>query len=179
MELPYALDFDLNNIPLPEGYLKADEAAVKMYSNLDVFKTDKKKAGLFWQGNKRIFKNRPVKFDIIKRLAENKNVNFYSFQIGFNLEETDNFFDLAKHIKDYSDTAALLKNIDVLITIDSSIAHMAGALGVKTYLMLPKTAEWRWFYDEESTPWYKSVTIFKQKKSADWEDVINRINDAL
>lgn len=179
MELPYALNLDFNNIPMPEGYLKANEDAVKMYSKLDVFKTDKKKAGLFWQGNKRIFKNRSVKFDIIKRLAENKNVNFYSFQIGFNLEETDNFFDLTKHIKDYSDTAALLKNIDVLITIDSSIAHMAGALGVKTYLMLPKTAEWRWFNDEKNTPWYKSVTIFKQNNSADWENVIKRINEAL
>ncbi len=179
MDILLALNVDLYNIPLSKGYLKANEAAVKMFSSLPIFQNDKKKIGLYWQGNKNIFKNRSVNFDTIKQLTENKNLNFYSFQLGFNLEETDNLFDLSPHIKDYSDTAALLKNIDTLITIDSSIVHVAGALGVKTYLLLPKTAEWRWFYDEKTTPWYDSVTIFKQKESNNWVEVLDRVKKAL
>ena len=73
----------------------------------------------------------------------------------------------------------MLKALDVLVTIDSSIAHMAGALGVKTYLLLPHTAEWRWFNDNETTPWYKSITIFKQKSPNDWDEVIERVKCKL
>ena len=77
------------------------------------------------------------------------------------------------------DTAALLKNIDVLITIDSSIAHLAGAIGVKTILMLPYDTEWRWFNDTDTTPWYDSVKIFKQDINSSWCDVVSRIMDYL
>ena len=70
-------------------------------------------------------------------------------------------------------------SVDVLVTIDSSIAHMAGALGVKSFLLLPYTAEWRWFNDNYSTPWYKSVRIFKQSSSLSWDDVINQVKDVL
>lgn len=179
MDIQLALDFDFSNIPCSEGYLKINEDLVNMFSKLPIFKSRKKKIGLYWQGNRRIFKNRSIKFDILNRLTQNKKYNFYSFQIDENIEETENLFDLSKHIKDYSDTAALLKNIDIMITIDSSIAHMSGALGVKTFLLLPKTAEWRWFNDEETTPWYDSVTIFKQNKSADWDEVIDRVSSVL
>ena len=86
---------------------------------------------------------------------------------------------ISKHIKNYADTASLLKNLDVLITIDSSIVHMAGALGVKTYLLLPFTAEWRWFDDNCSTPWYDSVKIFKQNIPNDWEEVISRVKNEI
>ena len=67
----------------------------------------------------------------------------------------------------------------MLITIDSSIAHMAGALGVKTYLLLPHTPEWRWFKDDKNTPWYNSVKIFKQKEPSGWSDVIARVRCEL
>ena len=85
----------------------------------------------------------------------------------------------AKAISNYKDTAQLLKGIDILVTIDSSIVHMAGALGVKTFLLLPYTAEWRWFNDNYSTPWYQSVRIFKQSSSSSWDEVINQVKDAL
>ena len=179
MDIQLALGMDFDNIPSSKGYLKVNEDLIKMFSKLPVFNTEKKKIGLFWQGNKRIFKNRSINFEIIKKFTENKNYNFYSFKIDEKIEETDNFYDLSEHIKDYSETAALLKNIDILVTIDSSIAHMAGAIGVKTYLLLPKTAEWRWFNDEKATPWYDSVTIFKQKECANWEEVLNRVEKAL
>ena len=87
--------------------------------------------------------------------------------------------DLAPYIKDYFDTAGFLKNIDLLITIDSSIANLAGAMGVKTFLLLPYRTDWRWFYDTETTSWYDSVKIFKQKIPFCWDEVIERVKHEL
>ena len=69
--------------------------------------------------------------------------------------------------------------MDLLITVDSSIVHMAGAIGKRTYLILPCTAEWRWFKDEKNTLWYNSVELFRQKNSNDAGGVIDRIKDKI
>ena len=170
MNLPFALDIDFDNIPLSNSYLEATSAQLE---------SDKIKVGVFYQGNKRVFKNRSIPFEKINELTALKNIQIFSFQIEDNEKETENIINLKNRIKDYSDTASLLKSIDILVTIDSSIAHMAGALGVKTYLLLPYTAEWRWFDDNEFTPWYKSITIFKQKSPNDWDEVIERVKCKL
>jgi hypothetical protein len=170
MNLPYVLDMDFDNIPLSEGYLKAVASSIS---------SDKLKVGIFYQGNKRVFKNRSVPFEKIKKLSELSNIELYSFQLENSENENAKIINLSDKISDYKDTAQLLKSIDVLVTIDSSIVHMAGALGVKTFLLLPYTAEWRWFNDNYSTPWYKSVRIFKQSSASSWDEVINQVKDAL
>ena len=170
MNLPYALNLDFDNIPLSNSYLEANSIDLK---------SNKLKVGIFYQGNKRVFKNRSIDFAKINKLSDLNNIQLFSFQLENNESETNNIINLKNNIKDYSDTASLLKALDVLVTIDSSIAHMAGALGVKTYLLLPHTAEWRWFNDNETTPWYKSITIFKQKSPNDWDEVIERVKCKL
>ena len=89
--------------------------------------------------------------------------------------------NLAKYFKDFENTAQALKAMDILVTVDTSVAHMAGALGVKTYLMLPYTTDWRWFEDTKTTPWYDSVEIFKQTDPINWvepiEDIICRLKE--
>ena len=177
MDLPYALNLDFNNIPYSDGYLNSNNE--DKFDKIPEFQNNNKKVGLFWQGNKRIFKNRSIPFEIILKLLEHKDISFYSFQKDEEISGYDNLFNLNKYINDYSDTAGLLKNIDLLITIDSSIVHMAGALGIKTYLLLPYTAEWRWFDDKEVTPWYKSIKIFRQKNISDWIEVIDRVDKTL
>ena len=69
--------------------------------------------------------------------------------------------------------------MDIVISADSAVAHLAGALGKKTYLMLPYSADWRWFNDTKTTPWYDSVEIFKQQKEGDWAPVIQEIKQNL
>ncbi len=178
------LNIDLHKL---EGtpYLSIDENIVKEKSKLEVFNTNKKKVGIYWQGNPTVLLNRSVKLEKFLPLFDIKDIQFYSFQISKidsdseNLKKELPLIDLSKYIKTYYDTAALLKNIDVLITIDSSIAHLAGALGVKTYMLLSYATEWRWFYDTKTTPWYNSVEIFKQKKSCDWEEVFKRVKNGL
>ena len=87
--------------------------------------------------------------------------------------------NLAKDFKSFSDTASALKAMDVVVTVDTSVAHLAGALGVKTYLLLPYASDWRWFGDTKTTPWYKSVEIFKQQDRISWEYEIDSIVNIL
>ncbi len=179
MNIPLVLNMDFDSIPSKSGYIKPNQEKTEKFSQLEIFNTPKKKVGIFYRGNKKIFKNREMDYEYIKKITDINDCVFYSFQIDA-VTEDENVVSLKSYIKDYDDTASLLKNMDVLVTIDSSIAHMAGSLGVKTFLLLPKTAEWRWFNDTENTPWYKSVKIFKQKDSGDWsypvENVIKELN---
>ena len=83
--------------------------------------------------------------------------------------------NLACNFRDFTDTAAALKSMDAVVTVDTCILHLAGALGVKAYLLLPYSSDWRWFDDKKTTPWYKNVEIFKQKNPISWEEEINDI----
>ncbi len=179
----YHINTDFHDIKKSGGYLKVSSEVIKEKAKIDIMKTDKIKAGLFWQGNPSILYNRSLEVSKFKQLAELKNIQLYSFQVTDTGVDSDkimkelNIIDLKPYIKNFTDTGGFLKNIDVLITIDSAIANFAGALGVKTFLLLPYFPEWRWFYDTEKTPWYDSVRIFKQKKPNDWDEVISRVKN--
>ena len=86
---------------------------------------------------------------------------------------------IVTRFKNFTDTAKALKAMDVLVTVDTSVAHLAGALGVKTYLLLPYATDWRWFSDTKKTLWYDSIEIFKQDDSISWENPINSIVEKL
>src|SRR5262245_62176674 len=77
------------------------------------------------------------------------------------------------------DTAAILTNLDLLITSDSAIAHLAGAMGIPVWVMLPTPADWRWLYDREDSPWYPTMRLFRQPAAGRWEDVFDRVSTAL
>ncbi len=176
---------DLKNIPYSSKYISVDENLIKEKDSYAFLNTKKKKVGIYWLGNPVIMPQRSIKPNKLKPLFDIEEIQIYSFQIG-NLDyESENmakelsFIDLAPYIKDYADTAAFLKKIDILVTIDTSIANLAGAMGIKTFLMLPFESEWRWFHDTKTTPWYDSVKIFKQKTPFDWEEVVERIKNEL
>ena len=96
-------------------------------------------------------------------------------------ERYPQMINLAKDFKDFESTAKAMKNMDIIISVDTSVAHLAGALGVKTYLLLPYSNDWRWFDDTKTTPWYNSVEIFKQTDPISWEkpieDIICRLKE--
>ena len=83
--------------------------------------------------------------------------------------------DLAPILTDFAETAALLKQLDLLITIDSAVAHLAGALGVRTFLLLRRVSDWRWFDERKDSPWYPSMTLFRQKTLDVWDDVVEEM----
>ena len=109
-------------------------------------------------------------------------VMFYSIQKDEAHKEIEKYpfvVDMYNQIKTFEDTAAILKNCDLLISIDSSPVHMAGALNVPTYVMLPYSNEWRWFVDDKRSIWYDSVEIFRQDNEGNFESVINKILERL
>lgn len=176
MELHYLLDMDFEHIPFSKGYLKVCNEKIDKYSQH--FQTEKQKIGLFWQGNPKVFANRSIKLKELEQILSLENTEFYSFQKEDEhnqIKEYPQITDIGKTFKNFEDTAAALMNVDILITIDSAIAHLAGALGVKTYLLLPYSSEWRWFEDTKTTPWYESVRIFKQKEPWNWSQVLEEI----
>ena len=146
-DLAYALDIDFDHIPTPEGYLKAGKKELT---------SDKLKVGLCWEAGGagiRTMINRTVNIKFLEPIINMEEIQPYSFQV----------------------EAEALNGIDLLITVDTSVAHLAGALGVKTWLLLPYSTDWRWFDDDKTTPWYDSVEIFKQVNPISWEEPIKEI----
>lgn len=181
MELHYNLGMDFEHIPAFESYLCAPEERISFFKER-YFDTDRRKIGLFWQGNPKVFKNRAIPLKKLEPLFGHDDIEFYSLEKGDSLNQIEDFpkiVNLEPELNSFSDTAGALMNLDLLITIDTGIAHLAGALGVKTYLLLPYSSEWRWFSDTEKTPWYPNFTLFKQEKEGDWEEVVKRIDKAL
>ncbi|MEI7474855.1 MAG: tetratricopeptide repeat protein [bacterium] len=184
MSLPLVLNTTPDNIPDSEGYLKADKHKVSEYKEA-YFNNDNFKVGIFWQGNPRTMKKRAAKLSNFMALANIPNVKLYSLQKGYGLEQLENLtknFDivnLGKNFNDYSYTAAAIENLDLVITIDSSIAHLAGALGKPTWIMLNTNYEWRWLLNKDDSPWYKSVRLFKHRKMDDWNELFLRVATEL
>lgn len=177
----YYTGMNFYNIPDSKGYLKVPKEEIDKKSELDILKTDKKKIGIFWQGNPTTLMNRSIKLKLLEPLIDIYNTQLYSFQLtdvdfeSAELKKKLPIIDLAPYINNYTDTAAFLMNLDVLVTIDTSIAHLAGALGVKTILLLPYDSEWRWFDEDEKTSWYDSVLLFRQKEPDNWQEVVSRV----
>lgn len=183
IELPLLFNKDFEHIPENSGYLKAEPEHIKKWERL--FPHDKLNIGIFFRGNagnKRTLHNRNVDFSLLKPILDIKGARCFSLQPENQYSKEfagQNITDLSDKISNFSDTAAIIKCLDIVITIDSSVAHLAGALGKKTTLMLPWSADWRWFDDTKITPWYSSVEIFRQKTEGDWPPVINEIKNTL
>ena len=77
------------------------------------------------------------------------------------------------------DTAAIVKNLDLVVTVDTAVAHLAGALGTPVWLALPFVPDWRWLLEREDSPWYPTARLFRQTKRGNWQDVFRRIADAV
>ncbi len=176
MYLNYHLGLDFDNIPFSKGYLKAEKSAD------ECFNTECKKIGLFWQGNYDGYENRAIKLKELSPLLNIPECKFYGFvkdDREYQIKEFSQIIDIGKNLGDFYDTAEKLLNLDLFITIDTAAANLAGALGVKTYLMLPYASEWRWFDETKTTQWYDSVTIFKQKEHWQWRSVVEEIQNEI
>ncbi|RJQ56857.1 MAG: hypothetical protein C4526_00745 [Nitrospiraceae bacterium] len=111
------------------------------------------------------------------------NVKVYSLQKGHGIEQLNDLPDdieivnLGETFNDFSDTAAAIENLDMMITVDTAIGHLSGALGKKTWILLPSHAEWRWHLDMDYSPWYEDVRLFRHKETGkkDWEEMMERV----
>lgn len=165
------------NATKDKGYDQSSEASAQEEGQANF------KIGICWKGN---YIHGPEKFmplSYFAQLAHIPGVSLYSLQKMHGLDQLESLenkdiiktFDDTFDIIPFLDTAALMKNLDLVITVDTSIAHLAGALGVPVWVILPVNSDWRWMQERIDTPWYKSMRLFRQKNAHDWENVIQEI----
>ena len=174
LSLPYLLNLKGDDVFTGhKGYIKPNLEKVIEYEK-KYFHTDKLKIGIKWQGNTYYDKDRVISTESFYPLIEVPNTQFYSFQTEEGSEEvkklTDkyNVVDLGKELRDFAVTSAMLSNLDLVICNDTSLAHLAGALNIPCYILLPYEVNWRWHTDLSKCDWYDSVKLFRQKSVGDW-----------
>ena len=140
------------------------------------------RVGIVWAGSP-IHPNDQFRSATVPSLAplfDVPGVTWYSLQIGrWDEPRPSRAIDLAPRIKDCADTAALLAQMDLLITVDTSISHLAGALGIPTWVLLPHRIDWRWSPGEGISDWYPSIRIFRQPSPGDWLGLASIVRDRL
>jgi Flp pilus assembly protein TadD len=178
MDLPQALGTTLGTIPNRVPYLHPDPALVQSWRD-KLANQPGIKIGLAWAGRPTHANNANRSIDIAKfaPLAGVSNITFYSVQVGPGSEHVarTDLIDFTPQIKDLSDSAALLANLDLIITVDSAVAHLAGAIAKPVWIMLPFAPDWRWLLRRSDSPWYPTAKLFRQPKPGDWNSVIASI----
>jgi len=194
MSLPLIFETTYKTIPQNIPYLFANQKLTKQWEK--ILSEDKNfKIGLCWQSgpNPNLESNplsrRSVPLEIFSDIADIENITFYSLQrfegadqiystpAGFYVRTFGENFDTKNG--SFMDTAAIMKNLDLVISVDTAVAHLAGALGINTWIILPCVAEWRWMQAIEHSPWYPTVKLFRQRKPQDYSYVIQKIKSEV
>jgi tetratricopeptide (TPR) repeat protein len=193
LSLPLAMATPLDIIPSATPYLAAPEAERRAWRER-LGPHDKPRIGLVWAGNprkelpgaNRIDNERSIAFDRLAPLFQIAACAFYSLQKGDDAVRQlrvsswrHAVLDWTDDLQDFSDTAALLENLDLIISVDTSVAHLAGALGKPFWLLNRYNSCWRWLADREDSPWYPSARQFRQDATREWAPVILRVAAAL
>ncbi len=181
MSLPRAMKLKLDDLPGAMPYLSADEQRVEHW-RARLQDLPRPLVALVWAGSDTHSNdaNRSMTLSTLAPLADS-NVSFISVQKGTRAAEADHppagmrLTNLSNEITDFDDTAAILSVCDLLISVDSSPVHLAGALNRPAWLMLPFVPDWRWLLDRDDSPWYPNTKLFRQSTRGDWSDVIARM----
>jgi tetratricopeptide (TPR) repeat protein len=183
MSLAHRFKTTLEDIPKRTPYIDVTERTPYIFEK-NQRKQKKIKIGLVWAGRKshKNNKNRSIPLNYCVPFFQNQNIHFYSLQVDGATEckkHSSHIIDLSAYLTDFVATGAILKNLDLVITVDTALAHLAGALGVKCWIMLPFAPDWRWQLDKHYTPWYSSVRLFRQQERNDWKSVVDQITSSL
>ena len=187
LSLPRLLKLQYETFPTFKPYLRArgfelDEWRRKLKSLTPEKNRKKKRVGIVWAGNPKhpADGERSMSWEQFRPIVDQNKSKFQFFNLMLDSETGHPaVIDLGSHLKDFAVTAAIVSNLDLVIAVDTSIVHLAGALGKRVWTLLAHTADWRWVVGEERTKWYPSMTLFWQKKDGAWEDVIGEVNETL
>ena len=181
MSLPRILDTTLETIPANIPYL-APPAECKFALSSDA----KLKVGIVWAGSPKRRKNhqRSCNLSDFMQLLDVPEIAVYSLQK--NLSETDRTLlhqhlvpDLSLHLDDFADTASAISQLDLVISVDTSVAHLAGALGKSVWVLLSFAPDWRWLLNRDDNPWYPTARLFRQSQPDNWQELFDRVKAAL
>jgi hypothetical protein len=184
--LPLAFGTRLDTIPSATSYLPLPaESRVRAWQDR-LGAHDRLRIGLVWSGNPEHGNdhNRSLPLRAMARILD-VDATFVSLQKDprpadrITLRERTEIVDWTAHLTDFTETAALVRCLDLVITVDTSVAHLAGALGRPTWILLPYTPDWRWLLDRDDSPWYPTMRLFRQTETRDYGDVLDRVRVEL
>ena len=183
LSLPFKCSTTLKNIPFNKKYIFPKEDKVIKWKK--IFKNDFLNIGINWQASNisDLDKGRSTKLKYFYDISLLNKVKLFSLQKFNGLEQIKenigriklNIIDSFDEEAPFVDTAAIIENLDLVITCDTSIAHLSGAIGKKTFLLLQENSEWRWLRDIDYSPWYSSIKIYRQKNQGDWSNVFDEV----
>jgi tetratricopeptide (TPR) repeat protein len=185
LSLPLAFDTQLHSIPSKIPYLRPPTAKLEEWTRR-LEKMQGCRVGLVWAGNAAHHRDqiRSIDFSILAPLLKT-GARFVSLQKDVRAKDAgmlnarpdiDQYPDT---LVDFSDTAALISNLDLVISVDTSVVHLAGALGRPVWVLLPYLPDWRWLLDRDTSPWYPTARLFRQDDRRNWESVITCVREAL
>lgn len=183
MSLPHIFGTSLDTVPADVPYLAPDEELAEKWATR-LGRDESLKVGLAWRGSPSHpnDKNRSCDPSIFLPLLGRPGVRFFSLQKGVYADDLplpEGIEDVTDGFGDFSDTAACVSNLDLVISVDTAIIHLAGALARPVWVMLPMSSDWRWMLDRDDTPWYPTLRLFWQSRWNDWEEVVGRIKESL
>ena len=189
LSLPRIFCTTPENVPNTVPYLKAEQARVKAWGACLAADAGYK-IGIVWRGNPVYSsdRRRSVHLENFQPIGQLTHVRFYSLQKEDVSEEIDsncnrfqvkNFGSELDKDGAFLDTAAIMKSLDLVISVDSSSAHLAGALGVPVWMALAYSADWRWMLNREDSPWYPTMRLFRQSSMNGWDEVFERMAGEL
>ena len=184
--LPRIFGTTLDNIPAEVPYLQADVQSAERW-RAELAAVPGCKVGIAWQGSRthRRDRGRSIPLALFAPLAELPGVRLYSLQKNFGQEQiaqvsfADRIVDLSPRLETFDDTAAVVQNLDLVIACDTSVVHLAGALGKPVWTAVAVVPDWRWLLDRDDTPWYPTMRLFRQARRGDWQEVFERIAEQL
>jgi tetratricopeptide (TPR) repeat protein len=185
MSLPLAFGTRLDTIPAAPGYLRTDPALVEAWASVLPART-RPRIGLAWSGNAAYVSDskRSLPLQQLEPMLSFP-ADWYVLQKDVRPEDLDTLkrlpqvINLGDALGDFANTAALMDHLDLIISVDTSIGHLAGALGKPVWTLLSHIADWRWMLDRDDSPWYPSARLFRQPARGDWATVIERVHKAL
>ncbi len=186
MSLPKNFKSNRDSIPNKTPYLEAPKKAYqKIVPRINTSK-DRFNIGIVWAGNIKNTNdyNRSCKLEHFELLDNVKGVQLYSIQKGAAVQDLrersfSNIIDLDDLISDFGDTAAIINQLDLIITVDTAVAHLAGALDKPVWTLIPFYPDWRWMLDREDSPWYPSMRLFRQSSPGNWKVVFQKVRSEL
>jgi Tfp pilus assembly protein PilF len=191
LSLPRVLNANYADIPADIPYLKADKKLIQIWNghinSCNINNDNSLKVGIVWAGHPSHTNdnNRSVLLSTFSTLKNIEGVKLFSLQKDKYKKWTDidpdQIFeqDLGEQISDFADTAAMIENLDLVISVDTAIVHLAGALGKNVWTLLPFSPDWRWMINREDSPWYPTMKLFRQSVPGSWEPVFENVKAHL
>ncbi|RXH57217.1 tetratricopeptide repeat protein [Granulicella sibirica] len=185
MSVPSILHPDCGNPPAGAPYVSANHETANQWSRR--MQGNKPRVGLVWSGNPKHSRDRlrSISLSRFEDLLHLSDITFYSLQKGpaaaelAELSQDRRPIDLEHDLRDFTDTAAVIANLNLVITVDTAVAHLAGAMGKPVWILLPRTADWRWLKERTDSPWYPTARLFRQGESGCWDQVLEQVHQEL